>query len=190
MGSAAGLGVFWRGLACVDGEFPTGAGSGEGRRRDGLGRRLGSGFQLEAVLFKGEFLFLQGQGSFAQAQPENGQEEGGVLLEDGLFKEEGGGGGFEGGKAGGQVALLVELAEFVQAGGEAVLDALLPAPLEEAGVSGGPAEIDAEAFFDPGDGLEARHGGVEVAGPIDFFLGAGFELGQGRRFAGGRGTLG
>jgi hypothetical protein len=130
--------------------------------------------QLESGLFEGELFFLQGQGSFPQAQAEKGQEEGGVLLEDGLFEEEGGGGGFEGGKAGGQIALLVELAEFVEAGGEAVLDALLPAPLEEAGVGGGPAEIDAEAFFDPGDGLDAGQSGVQVAGPVDFFFGAGF----------------
>ena len=141
--------------------------------------------QLEAGLIEGELLFLQGEGSLAQTQAKKGQEEDGVLLEDGLFEEKGGGGGFEGGKAGGQVALLVELAEFVQAGGEAVLDALLPAPLEEAGVGGGPAEIDAEAFFDAGDGLDAGHGGVQVAGPIDFFLGAGFELGKGSRFAAG-----
>ena len=139
-----------------------------------MGRRLGDGLQLEAGLFEGELLFLQGQGSFTKAQAENGQEEGGVLLEDGLFEEEGGGGGFEGGKAGGQIALLVELAEFVEAGGEAVLDALLMAPLEEAGVGGGPAEVDAKAFFDPGDGLDAGHGGVQVAGPVDFFFGAGF----------------
>ena len=142
------------------------------------------------VLFEGELFFLQRQGSFAQAQAEKGKKEGGVLLEDGLFEEEGGGGGFDGGKAGGQVALLFELAEFVQAGGEAVLDALLLAPMEEAGVGGGPAEIDAEAFFDPGDGLDAGHGGIQVAGPVDFFIGAGFELGQGRRFAAGRGHLG
>ena len=128
-------------------------------------------------MFEGEFFFLQGQGSFAQAQPEKGHEEGGVLLENGLFEEEGGGGGFEGGKAGGQVALLFELAEFLQAGGESVLDALMLAPLEETGVGGGPTEIDAEAFFDPGDGLGAGHGGVQVASPIDFFLGAGFEFG-------------
>jgi len=154
-----------------------------------LGRRLGGGFQLEAVLFEGELFFLQGQGSFPQAQAEEGQEEGGVLLEDGLFQEEGGGGGFEGRKAGGQIALLFELPEFVQTGGEAVLDALLPAPLEEAGVGGGPAEIDAEAFLDPGDGLGASHGGVQVAGPVDFFLGAGFEFGEGIGSA-GRGRRG
>ena len=130
-------------------------------------------------MFEREFLFLQGQGSFPQAQAEKGQEEGGVLLEDGLFEEKGGGGGFEGSKAGGQVALLVELAEFVQAGGEAVLDALLLTPLQEAGVGGGPAEIDAEAFFDPGDGLGSGHGGVQVASPVDFSLGAGFEFGGG-----------
>ena len=159
------------------------------RRQDGLRRRLGS-FQLEAGLFEGEFLFLQGQGSLTKAQAEKGEEQGGVLLEDGLFEEKGGGGGFEGGKAGGQVAFLFELAEFVEAGGEAVLDALLPTPLEKAGVGGGPAEIDAKAFFDPGDGLNAGHGGVQVTGPIDFFLGAGFELGQGRRFGGCRRRLG
>ena len=141
-------------------------------------------------MFEGEFFHLQGQGSFSQAQAQKGKEEGGVLLEDGLFEEEGGGGGFEGGQAGGQIALGFELAEFVQAGGEAALDALLPAPLEEAGVGGGPAEIDAEAFFDLGDGLGAGHGGVQAAGPVNFFLGAGFELGQGRRFGGCRGWLG
>ncbi len=156
------------------------------RRPDGLG----GGFPMEAVLFEGEFFFLQGQGSFAQAQAEKGQEEGGVLLEDGLFEEEGGGGSFDGGKTGGQVALRFELAEFAQAGGKAALAALLMAPLEEAGVGGGPAEIDAEAFFDLGNGLGAGHGGVQVTGPVDFFLGAGFELGQWRRFAGCRGHLG
>jgi hypothetical protein len=46
--------------------------------------------------------------------------------------------------------------------------------MEEAGVGGGPAEIDAEAFFDPGDGLDAGQSGVQVAGPVDFFFGAGF----------------
>ncbi len=112
-------------------------------------------------MIEGELFFLQGQGSFAQAQAEKGQEEGGVLLVDGLFKEEGGGGSFDGGQAGGEVALRLELAEFVQAGGEAGFDALLMAPLEEAGVGGGPAEIDAGAFFGLGDGLDAGHGGVE-----------------------------
>ena len=120
-------------------------------------------------MFEGEPLFLQGQGSFAQAQAEKGEEEGGVLLEEGSFEEEGGGAGFDGGKAGGQVALLFELTESFQAGGEAALEALLMAPLEEAGVGGGPAEIDAEAFFDLGDGLGAGHGGVQVASPVDFW---------------------
>ena len=141
-------------------------------------------------MFEGEFLFLQDQGSFTQARAKQGQEEGGVLLEDGLFEEEGGGGGFDGGQAGGQVAFLFELAKSFKAGGEAALDAPFLAPLQKAGVGGGPAEIDAEAFFDPGDGLKAGHGGVQVAGPVDFFLGAGFELGQGRSFAAGRGRLG
>ena len=162
------------------------------RRRcgDGLRRGLGDGLQLEAGLIEGELLFLQGEGSLAQTQAKKGQEEDGVLLEDGLFEEKGGGGGFEGGKAGGQVALLFKLAEGFQAGGEAVLDALLLTPLEEARVTGGPAEIDAETFFDLSDGLDAGHGGVQAAGPVDFFLGAGFEFGEGIGFAGGGGRLG
>jgi hypothetical protein len=45
------------------------------------------------------------------------------------------------------------LAELVESGGKAALPPLFLAPLKEAGIGCWPAEVNAEAVFDFGDGL-------------------------------------
>jgi hypothetical protein len=115
------------------------------------------------VLIEGELFFLQGQAPFPQAQAEKGQEEGGVLLGDGLFEEEGGGGSFDGGKAGGQVALLFELAGFVQAGGEAALVGAVGGANRKGGPPGGHSGsiyLNLAQFGSGSGGKQALLGGV------------------------------
>jgi len=63
---------------------------------------------------------------------------------------------------------------------------LLGLPLAEAGVGGLPFEVDGEFVFDLLDGFEGADEVTEVEGPVAVFVGAEFELGQGRDLAAGQ----